>query len=145
MTAITVTPASVVPGANAKIRRGTSGATITAGLPLYEDASALDASGKPKLKIADADASALTKECVGIALNGASANQPVSWVEEDDDFTPGATLTVGEIYVLGATAGEIVPVGDLAAEDYPVVLFIAKTAAKARLKIVRGDAVVPTP
>ncbi len=142
MADISVTAASVIAGANAKKARGRAGATITAGQTLYADGS--DSSD---LKLADANASAATANCVGIALHGASDGQPLEYVYEDDDFTPGATLSLSAaaddgVYVLSGTAGGIAPVGDLAAAMYPVIIGVAKSTTKMNLKIVRGTAVL---
>lgn len=134
MADLTITAASVLAGANAHKRTGIAGATITAGQPVYEDSA--DSS---KFKLADNNASASTAKCVGIALHGAASGQPLTIVEEDDDFTAGATLAVG-IYALSATAGGICPVADLASGNYPVVLFVAKSTSKAIVKLIRGSA-----
>lgn len=131
MSALTVTASSVLKGANASTNQGTAGATITAGQPLY-----IDASDSNKLKPCDADASTAAANCVGIALNGASSGQPITYVTEDDDFTPGATLTTGLAYIVGATtAGDINPATDVSSGWYHVHLFIAKSSTKAKLKI----------
>lgn len=130
MSALSVTPANVLKGASASTNQGIAGATITAGQPIYLD------SATSTVKLADADASTTTATVIGIALNGASAGQPISWVTGDGDFTPGATLVSGESYYLGSTAGAINPVGDLATGWYPVLLFIAKSTTKAVMQIV---------
>lgn len=134
MADITVTPASVVKGANAITRRGTAGGTITAGQPVYKDTAG-------KYQASDANASALTADVVGIALHGASLNQPLEIVEEDDDFTPGATIVNGTVYIASATAGGIAPVADIVATWYPVVLFVGKSTSKAVMKIVKTGVV----
>jgi hypothetical protein len=140
MSDISITAASVVKGANAKTRKGVAGATITAGQTLYEDTA-----DSNKLKLADANASAATSNCVGISLHGAASGQPIEFVYEDDDFTPGGTLSLSAaaddgVYVLSGTAGGIAPVGDLASGWYPVVLGVAKSTTKMNLKIVRAGA-----
>lgn len=131
---LSVTAASVVPGSKAKTTVYTAGATITAGQAVYFDSSA------GTVKLADANASATTAAVIGIAANGASSGQPVSVITEDDDFTPGATLTTGTVYILSATAGGIAPVADLTTGWYPGVVFIAKSTTKAVVKIARGPA-----
>ncbi|MBK9751824.1 MAG: hypothetical protein IPO91_34370 [Chloroflexi bacterium] len=140
MSDVSITAASVVKGANAKTRRGRAGATITAGQAVYEDSS-----DNFDLKLADANASAATANCVGIALHGASDGQPLEYVYEDDDFTPGGTLSLSAaaddgVYVLSGTAGGIAPIGDLASGMYPVIIGVAKSTTKMNLKIVRGTA-----
>lgn len=139
MANISITAGSVVRGANAKTAFGIAGATITAGQPLYYD------SATSTLKLADANVSTTLANVVGIALGGYSSGQKVEYVIEDDDFTPGATLSLATpdfgVYVLSATAGAIAPHSDLAAAMYPVVLFVAKSATKAILKIINGTGV----
>lgn len=102
-----------------------------------------DPNDSGKLKLADCDASATTAKVVGIALHGASSGQPIEYVIEDPDFTPGATLSLSAagddgIYVLDGTAGSICPSGDVAAGDYVVVLYVAKSTTKCFLKIHGG-------
>jgi len=137
MADLSVTAANVLASNAARRKTGVAGATITAGQALYADASASNT-----LNLADANASAATANPVGIALHGASSGQPLAYVEEDPDFTPGATLTVGTVYVLDATAGGIAPVADLTTGWYPNVLFIATTTTKAVMKMVHGTVVV---
>ena len=133
MSALTVTASSVLKGANASTNQGTAGATITAGQPLY-----IDAADSNKLKPCDADASTAAASAVGIALHGASSGQPITYVTEDYDFTPGATLVTAKIYVVGGSAaGDINPSADITTGWYPVVLFVAKSTTKAVLKIVK--------
>lgn len=136
MVDITVTAASVVKGANGLTKLGTAGATITAGQVLYLDSTT------GTLKLADNNLSAAAATPVGIALNGGASGQPIEYLYEDDDFTPGATLTQGLLYVLSGTAGGIAPSADLTSGMYPSLLFIAKSAAKGVMKLVRGGAVV---
>jgi hypothetical protein len=135
MADISVTPASVLASATALTASGVSGATILAGQPLY-----IDTANSNVLKLADANASALTATVCGIALHGASSGQPLKYVYEDSTFTPGATLTVGQTYAVSATAGGIAPIADLTTGDYPGVLFVAKTTTTAVLRILRGTA-----
>lgn len=134
-TDLTITAASVVPGARARVVQGETlaGAAVTAGQLLYLDSTA------GTYKLADADASAATANLIGYAGNSASAGQYVKVVMEDDDMTVGATLsTTAGIYILSATAGGISPSVALAANMYPVVCLIAKSTTKAIFKITRG-------
>jgi hypothetical protein len=133
---LTITPANVVPGANAKTASGTAGATITAGQAVYLDTTDM------KLKLADANGTAAQARVVGIALHGASNNQPLTYVYDDDDYTPGATVANGTLYVLSANPGMIAPAADLAAGWRPALLFIAKSATKAVMRIVRTDVAI---
>ena len=69
----------------------------------------------------------------GIALNGASANQPIS-VQRGGSITIGATLTAGTAYYLSGTAGGIAPEADLASLDELTLLFVATSTTKAWLR-----------
>lgn len=130
MAILSITASAVLKGANAQFQTGLAGATITAGQTVYLDAA------DSTYKLADANLSAAAATVVAIALNSASAGQPVSVLQEDDDFTTGGTMVTGTVYVLSATAGGINPAADLAAGWYPSVVFIAKSTTKAVMKIV---------
>lgn len=138
MADISKTPASVLASATALTASGVAGATIAAGDNLYIDTAASNV-----LKLADSNAAAPASTVAGIALNGAASGQPVKYVYEDSDFTPGATLTVGQTYVQSSTPGGTAAIADLTTGDFPSVLFIAKSATKAVLKIVRGGVAKP--
>lgn len=128
MSNLSQTAASVAPGVNAVIVRDKlSGATITAGMPVYIDAA------DGLVKIADNNVSAALATTVGIALVGASSGQPIVY-QTEGDINLGATLTVGEVYIVSATAGAIAPIGDVST-NYVSVLGVARTAALLQLKI----------
>jgi hypothetical protein len=127
LAALSITAANVVKSTNARIdRNGYAAATITAGQVVYR---ATDG----RWNLADDDsATALVRTPIGVALNGASANQPLD-VQTSGDVTIGATLTAGLAYYLGATAGAIVPVGDVTTPQYPAVVGIARSTTVMRL------------
>lgn len=127
MADLTITAASVVPGSNAVINRQyMAGASVTAGQPVYLDAAT------NTWKLADANGSAATAEALGVALHAASSGQPLA-VQTAGDITIGATVAVGTIYVLSATAGGIAPSADGATGWYTTILGVATTAAIIRL------------
>lgn len=129
MADLSITPANVVAGVNAKVVGGTAGATLTAGKSVYQDPADL------KWKLADCDAAAAAvRDVKGIALNGAGDGQPVD-VLTDGDIALGAAMTAGIAYYLSATAGGICPVGDLSAGDYPTLIGIAKSTSVLSVKI----------
>ncbi|TIX89194.1 hypothetical protein [Rhizobium sp. P44RR-XXIV] len=119
MADLTITPANVVAGTNAVRDIGTAGETITAGKVVYFDAAT------NKWKLSDNNATG-TRTVHGIALNGASLNQPVS-VAKHGDITIGATLVAGTAYYLSATAGGICPVADLATGMDSILIGLAKS------------------
>lgn len=133
MTAITVTPALVIAGSNAKKARGVGGATIVAGKSLYRASDG-------QLELADADVLASGK-CVGISLNGGGVGQPIDYIEEGDLTIDG--LTAGVTYAVSPTAGGIEPLADLTAGDYITILGVATSTTNLRVKILISDTVVP--
>jgi len=136
MAALSITAANVLATLPNSATEYKAGATITAGQPLYYDTATAT------VKLADTN-DATKIPCIGISLNGASSGQPVAVVSQDDAFTPGATLTVGQTYCVGTTAGSIVPISDLTTGDYPQILFVATTATVAKLNIIAGTGVKP--
>lgn len=123
---VSITPASVLPGANAKTTLGTAGATITAGQFLYFDSTA------QTWNLADANASTTTAAVAGLAASGGAAGQQIIVVLYDDDLTVGGTLsTSAPIYVLSGTAGGIAPVADLTTGWYARPVLVAKSTTKA--------------
>lgn len=128
MADISVTAASVDPGAGATVTRYTAGATITAGQTVYSDST-----DSNKVKAADADGSA-TAECVGIAVNGGANNQPIH-VLSAGNLNPGGTVVVGEIYAVSTTAGGIAPEADLGTGDFPTLLGIGTTTSNINVQL----------
>jgi hypothetical protein len=126
MVDLTITAASVLPGSNARKKAGTSGATIAAGKVVY-----LDSTTNTWL-LADSDSATAaargSTDDLGIALNGASAGQPVD-VQVAGDVTLGAVMTAGVTYYLSDDPGGICPIADLATGDYYVVLGVAKSTS----------------
>lgn len=137
MADLVITAASVV--ASSKARKDTTrkfGATVTAGVVVYLDG----ATDTWKVAAVTGVSAALTAQH-GIAENGGASGQPAAVVLEDPEFTPGATLTEGVIYVLSA-AGAISPSADLVSLDNVVILGAATNATKMVLKpIVSGGTV----
>lgn len=118
MADLTVTAASCLPGAGAVIEEALAGATITAGQAVYRDSDGT-------YKLADADgASATIRTARGIALNGASAGQPLK-IQKQGNITLGATLTAGVTYYLSNTAGGICPLADVGSGEYYHIIGIA--------------------
>jgi hypothetical protein len=139
MAAKVITAANVLAGSNARITPVVYGEAVTAGKAVYRKA------GDGRYYLADAN-DATKHAAAGIALNGGAAGQPGSVVTEDDDFTPGCALSVGEILVVGADQpGDIAPSADLAEGWYPTVMGVAKSAAKMVLRPVAAGAVIPAP
>ena len=139
MATLTVTASQVQPGSGVATKEGIAGATITAGQTLYLD------SATNTLKLADADSTAAIATVVGISLNGASAGQPVEYQSVGSiTIGAGASMTVGEIYVLSDTAGGIAPEADIStSDDYVSPLGVATSAAILKLAINNSGAQIP--
>lgn len=132
MTDISVTAASVLASAGATLGIGTAGEALTAGQPVYKDAT-----DSGKIKACDANASAAASACVGIALHTSANNQPIEYAT-GGDINMGATLVVGQVYITSANAGGVAPVSDLTTGWYTTVLGVATTTANLRLSINAG-------
>lgn len=109
-----------------------AGATLTAGVPVYQADTGL-------FLPADANGADPLYKVVGIAENGASVGQPVSIVIADPYFTPGFTMAIGDHYILSGNVGMIAPVGDLVAGWRLSNLLSAWSTTQAELKITRTD------
>lgn len=130
MADISITAASVVGDDGYTFQDVVAGATITAGQPVY-----LDASDSNKAKLADSDANANTAKAVGLALHAALAGQPLKIITGGKVTLGASPLTQGLPYFLSNTAGAICPLGDLGSADWTTLLGVAETSAKLQLKI----------
>ena len=133
MADIVITPADVQ-GTDVRKITVIAGETIEAGDPVYHNEV-----GSNYL-VSDADTEG-KGQVNGIALNSASAGQPVV-IARSGDIDLGAALTVGEVYVLSAEGG-IAPVADLVAGMTVVVLGVATAADNLVLNIINSGAEVP--
>ena len=121
MANLTQTAANVGVGASSgRVRIVQAGEAITQGMPVYESAG----------KWYQADANVLAaSQATSIAMSAAAAdNDPLIIARGAGALINlGATLTVGETYVVSRTKGAICPIGDLVAGDYPCILGTAQT------------------
>jgi len=124
MTALSQTPANVGIGSSGtRTRTVQAGEAVTQGMPVYLNTDS-------KHYRADSNLSAVAAKAIGIAITPASTDGWFVMQEGPNGLVNlGATLTVGETYCVGATAGQIVPIGDLTTGDYPCILGIATTTA----------------
>lgn len=121
MADLTITVADVADGTGASFIRGEAGELLTAGVPVYRNAS------DGLFYNTDADSTEAAAACVGIAITSAAAGQPVT-VQTGGNLDLGATLTVGTIYVVSDTVSKIKPTADLASGDYVTILGVADAA-----------------
>ncbi len=122
MANLSQTAANVAVGsAGTRIRNGQAGESITQGQPVYLSSN--------KYYRCDANVQAKSR-ADGIALTPAATDGYFILQEGVGGFVNlGATLTVGETYVVSATVGAIAPIGDLTTGDYPCILGVATTTA----------------
>lgn len=123
MADITVTPANVAT-VSGTVRHGTAGGTITAGMAVRTSSGEL---------IAATDTSAANAAVAGIALNGASDGQPVSY-QDTGVIAIGGTVSVGKVYVLSASGG-IAPVDDIAGTEFITIIGVGITTSQIKLSI----------
>lgn len=129
MADLSITAASVLPGANAVIAQGRAGEAVTAGKVAYLDPTV------KKWKLADSNsATAAAKVAGGIVLNGAALDQPVA-IQTGGDITIGAALTAGAPLYLSETPGGIQPAADLATGENVCLLGLAKSTTVLALNI----------
>jgi hypothetical protein len=116
---LSVTAASVAPGASALTATGVAGEALTAGQFVYRKAS------DGKFYKADCNsATAEVRVASAVVLTGSAAGQPVV-VQTGGQYVAGATLTAGVVYYLSGTAGGIRPVADNTTGDYPQAVGMA--------------------
>jgi hypothetical protein len=127
MTDIVITASAVVAGNGAQTKTGIAGAAIAAGDIVY-----LDTATTGKWQLADSDAASAEARGqtanIGVALNGAAANQPVV-VLVGGPVTVGAVLTAGTAYYLSDTPGKLCPVADISGGDYFTLMGLAASTS----------------
>ncbi len=124
---LTQTAASVVPGSGAVHANGVPGEAFSAGMPVYIKAA-------DGLLYKALNTTAAAASCVGIAEATGVVGQR-TFYQIGGQMNLGATLTVGETYVVSATAGKIAPIGDLASTNYVTYLGQAVSASMLNMNI----------
>lgn len=128
MADLSITAANVKPGTTCTTTNGTYGETVTAGQAVYKSAS------DNYYYKAECDSTTAKAAAVGIALNSGSQYQPAT-ILTSGNCSIGATVTVGSVYIVSATAGGIAPTTDLASTNYVTILGVGDTAATLLIKI----------
>lgn len=130
MADLVITPANVLEGTAARKQTKTAGAQITQGDSVFIDSS-------DQMQAAQKDVDAASAAAVGIALNSAEAGQPVTF-QSGGDIDVGATLVVGETYVVGAAAGGIAPIVDVVGTEFSTILGIATAAGVLKMGVLQS-------
>jgi len=127
---LVITAANVAAAAGAVSKEEwVAGATIAAGDVLY-----MDTANSNVMKLAQADGTELEATVYGIALNSASADQPVL-VARSGDLDIGAALTVAATYILSDTAGKLCLIADLASGWFLSIVGFGTAADNLKLGI----------
>ena len=131
MADVTITAAQVQPSPTGgwTLGQGIAGGTITAGQPLYADAT-----DGGKLKPTDADAAA-TAAARGIALSNAADDQPIRYLVSGPIILGVGNLVRGRSYFVSATAGGICRESDVASGVYTTSLGLATTTSQLDVQI----------
>jgi hypothetical protein len=127
MADLTITAANVKASSDSGTKLVQYGEAVDQGEAVYLKAS------DGKYWLADNGASD-TAAAKGIALTPNAADG-YGIIQLTGDMDLGATLTVGTIYVVSATAGKIAPEADIGTTEYVTILGTAKTAALIQLGI----------
>lgn len=129
MSDLSITAASVLAAEGSPMEHGTAGEAITAGKAVYKSSST------KKWMLADSNsATAEARQATGIALNGASLNQPITVAKFGADITIGATIVAGTDYYLSDTPGGICPRADVGSGEYVCLLGLAKSTTVLEFK-----------
>jgi hypothetical protein len=120
---------AVRPTDNTQFAKQLYGATVAVGNPVYLDTA------DSEYKLADSNASALTAAAKGIAMTPGVDTGYGIVATAGSIILVGTTMAVGETYYVGATAGEIVPDGDLTTGHYVTRLGTAASATQLDLSI----------
>ena len=126
MADVTIVAGQVLPSTAGgwTLGQGIAGATITAGHPLYADAS-----DGGKLKPADADAQT-TARARGIAVSSAGDEQPIRYLVAGPITLGSGNLVQGRSYFVSANAGGICRESDVASSKFTTALGLATTTSQ---------------
>ena len=124
MADLSITAANVAPGSDAVKLTYTSGATITQGQTCYQNSS------DSKVYLTDGNVTATESVFVGVALNSATAGQPIT-LQTSGSLTTGGTMTVGQTYWVSNTAGAVQ--NSISAGTFNTIVYIATSATVAMI------------
>lgn len=132
MALLSIIAANVISSVPGNAKTAIAGATITAGELIY-----LDTANNSVAKLVVASGTAIQAKVAGLALNSASAGQPVRYIAADANLQIGATgLTIGDAYFASTTPGGIGHLADNASGDNVTFVAIANSATTVNFAIV---------
>jgi hypothetical protein len=127
MADLSITTANVRLKSAGRVTVQTAGESLVEGDPVY---LATD----NKWYRCDANDGAIKARCGGIALTSAAANGFFVMAQPGCDLDIGATLAVGETYVVSVNVGKIAPIGDLASSSWVTTLGVATATSTLRFE-----------
>ena len=126
MADLTQTPGNIANGSSEQyLVIGTAGEALTAGDLIYQDST-----DNNEWKKTD-NSTAAASNFGGMAMASVSDGNPlvVLRLQKGVLVNPGATVAVGEIYVVSSNSGKWAPVSDLALDDYMSVIGLGVTTS----------------
>ena len=136
MADLTITGSAVIPTKDAQGQtsplypaQGIAGETLTQGMPIYRNTN------DNKLYRCDATGAGVEQSrALGVTISAASPGQFVHYwgIEDEQEISFGAILTVGQLYVVSTNVGMIAPITDYATGMYLTTLFYATTTSLAK-------------
>lgn len=131
---VSLTAANVTWSSGVAPFTGNAGETITEGMPVY-----LNTADNEYYKC-DADVEA-TSIIAGVALSNGVNGRPMLIAPPGAVINVGATLTAGTYYCASVTPGGVAPEVDLAAGDWPTILYVGNGTAVHEVIGKKGTAV----
>lgn len=119
MTDLVITAADVA-RVDGSVQTKNAGVAIVAGDSVFVDSNGV-------LQLSINDDTAIEAASSGVALNDGAVGQPVTY-QVSGNLDVGATLVIGETYVVGAALGGLAPVADIASSEFATVVGIATAA-----------------
>lgn len=121
MANLTQTAANVKIKSQAGVSVGQGGEALTQGQPIYQTAG--------KWYRCDANDTAAKAVCQAIVLTPTATDGYFAYATPGAEIDLGATLAVGEVYVVSADVGAIAPIADLVSTNYVTTLGTATTTS----------------
>jgi len=122
-----VITASDVDKVSGSQRTNEAGIAITAGQTVYLDAAGL-------VQLCQNDLTAVEGACVGISLNDAGVGQPCTY-QVSGVIDLGSVLAAGVQYIVGAAAGAVAPVADIASTEFLTSLGVGISTTELQIGI----------
>lgn len=130
MANLTITAANIV--STGTKGEYTAGGSVTRGMAVRRNTSGL---------VVEALSDSVANSTVlGVALNDATTNQPVT-VHTEGPLAFGAILVAGHAYYLGTASGTIKPVSDVAGTEYASLIGLATSTSSMYVKIINGGVI----